>query len=176
MENDYKCSRGWARRCVEATSAKCTCRCGGHNHNGGKGANGVKKKEEVAMPADGGFAKLETGEIFLQASSRSLFIDSVNIPPAKSFVLRYHSPDGYNWGYGGSGSAQLALAILVELTDNVTAQRLYQDFKWEFIANLEQGKDAFIRVEKIREWLSKKECQCECHFVDTKGCNCNCYK
>lgn len=27
------------------------------------------------------------------------------------FDLRFHSPDGFEWGYGGSGPAQLALAL-----------------------------------------------------------------
>jgi hypothetical protein len=28
--------------------------------------------------------------------------------------IRNHSPDGFNWGYGGSGPSQLALAILAD--------------------------------------------------------------
>ncbi len=28
--------------------------------------------------------------------------------------LANHSPDGFSWGYGGSGPAQLALAILAD--------------------------------------------------------------
>ena len=28
--------------------------------------------------------------------------------------IDYHSPDGFEWGYGGSGPADLALAILVD--------------------------------------------------------------
>ena len=34
-----------------------------------------------------------------------------------SLALRSHSPPGPAWGYGGSGPAQLALAILLALTD-----------------------------------------------------------
>ena len=34
-----------------------------------------------------------------------------------SLVLRRHSPTGFEWGYGGSGPAQLALAILTTVTD-----------------------------------------------------------
>jgi len=45
-------------------------------------------------------------------------------------ALRNHSPTGFEWGYGGSGPAQLALAILAEhLGDDHAALRLYQDFK-----------------------------------------------
>jgi len=50
--------------------------------------------------------------------------------------LRSHSPDGFEWGYGGSGPAQLALAILAHEYDDHTAEYFYQDFKWEVISQL----------------------------------------
>lgn len=44
--------------------------------------------------------------------------------------LRYHSPTGFEWGYEGSGPAQLALAILADHFQNDDeALRKYQDFK-----------------------------------------------
>jgi uncharacterized protein (DUF2249 family) len=54
--------------------------------------------------------------------------------------LRNHSPDGFSWGYGGSGCAQLALALLADLTDDDIAARYYQDFKWVFVAKLSQDE------------------------------------
>jgi len=46
--------------------------------------------------------------------------------------IRNHSPTGFEWGYGGSGPAQLALAILADATgDDDYAQKMYQDFKWK---------------------------------------------
>jgi hypothetical protein len=48
-----------------------------------------------------------------------------------------HSPTGFEWGYGGSGPAQLSLALLVDaLHDEEMAARLHQDFKWEVISRL----------------------------------------
>jgi hypothetical protein len=48
-----------------------------------------------------------------------------------------HSPTGFEWGYAGSGPAQLALAILVDhLGDNEQALNLYQRFKWAVVAEL----------------------------------------
>jgi hypothetical protein len=48
-----------------------------------------------------------------------------------------HSPDGFNWGYGGSGPAQLALAILADHCQNdERALNLYQRFKWAVVAKL----------------------------------------
>lgn len=51
--------------------------------------------------------------------------------------LRCHSPAEFEWGYGGSGPAQLALAILADhLGNDEEALNLYQRFKWAVIANL----------------------------------------
>ena len=51
--------------------------------------------------------------------------------------LRSHSPAEFEWGYGGSGPAQLALAILADhLADDRQALDLYQRFKWTVIAEL----------------------------------------
>ena len=57
--------------------------------------------------------------------------------PSRSQRVRNHSPSGFEWGYGGSGPAQLALAILLEEVDEDSALNLYQDFKWVVIANLD---------------------------------------
>src|ERR1043165_648532 len=51
--------------------------------------------------------------------------------------LHNHSPTGFEWGYCGSGPAQLSLAILAyHLRDDQRALTLYQRFKWEVIAEL----------------------------------------
>src|SRR5258708_39621212 len=48
-----------------------------------------------------------------------------------------HSPTGFEWGYGGSGPAQLALALLADhLSDDRRALDFYQRFKWAVIAEL----------------------------------------
>lgn len=52
--------------------------------------------------------------------------------------LRNHSPTGFNWGYGGSGPAQLALAILADFTgQDDLAQVIYQEFKFAIIARMD---------------------------------------
>lgn len=67
-----------------------------------------------------------------------------------------HSPNGFNWGYGGSGPAQLALGLLLEATrDETVALRDYQDFKWEVVANL---SDAWELTEKsILDWVAERD-------------------
>jgi hypothetical protein len=48
-----------------------------------------------------------------------------------------HSPTGFEWGYGGSGPAQLALAILADhLGNDEQAFNFHHRFKWAVIAEL----------------------------------------
>lgn len=57
------------------------------------------------------------------------------LDPKRSQKVWNHSPDGFAWGYGGSGPAQLALALLLEAgLDDETAVRLHQQFKSEVVA------------------------------------------
>ena len=72
------------------------------------------------------------------ASTREVWLDGKYLDPAPSLKYHNHSPDLYNWGYGGSGPAQLALAIMLEITGKADG---YQEFKWNVIAGLPQGKD-----------------------------------
>lgn len=52
--------------------------------------------------------------------------------------VRNHSPSGFAWGYGGSGPAQLALALLMDaLGDQDMALTYYQEFKRDHVARWE---------------------------------------
>jgi hypothetical protein len=54
-----------------------------------------------------------------------------------------HSPTGFEWGYCGSGPAQLALAILADhCKDDERALNFYQRFKWAVVTEL-----------PFREWI-----------------------
>lgn len=68
-----------------------------------------------------------------------------------------HSPDGFEWGYGGSGPAQLALALLADVTgDGELAARQHQDFKWAGPARWRGDEWATWRLEAaaVRAWLA----------------------
>lgn len=71
--------------------------------------------------------------------SRNVWLNGKHLTPAKSQKIWNHSPDGFNWGYGGSGPAQLALAICLELYGKDVAQQVYQSFKFDYIATLPQS-------------------------------------
>ena len=66
-----------------------------------------------------------------------------------------HSFGELNWGYGGSGAAQLALAILVDYFENDTSRALslYQDFKWDFVSKF--GDEWQLTSDDIERWLIK---------------------
>lgn len=74
---------------------------------------------------------------------------------SKRQLLRHiplHSPSGFEWGYGGSGPADLAYAILADAVGKKEAERFYQTFKWEFIAKA--PFDGFeISRKEVRRWV-----------------------
>ena len=64
-----------------------------------------------------------------------------------------HSPTGFEWGYGGSGPAQLALALLTDhLADDEQAVRLHQSFKFAVIVKLPK-KDWTLTSDQIKQAL-----------------------
>jgi hypothetical protein len=68
-----------------------------------------------------------------------------------------HSPTGFEWGYGGSGPAQSALAILADyLHDDPRAIDLHQKFKREVIAMLKHG-DWSITDKFLQMWLNAQD-------------------
>lgn len=65
-----------------------------------------------------------------------------------------HSPDGFQWGYAGSGPAQLAFAMLMDLyEDEVFAYKMYQQFKRDVLASLTGGEDFVISEGEIHEYF-----------------------
>ena len=87
--------------------------------------------------------------------TREVSVGGERLDPAESLAVRNHSPTGFAWGYGGSGPAQLALAILLRLTDREAAERLYQAFKWECISPLPPEADFSMPVRAVRSWLEQ---------------------
>ena len=67
--------------------------------------------------------------------TRNVSINGEHLSPVNSLTFRNHSPDGFNWGYWGSGPAQLALAICMTQLDPDDALLCYQDFKQEHVGN-----------------------------------------
>ncbi len=80
--------------------------------------------------------------------------DGERLSPDPSLKLQNHSPDGFSWGYNGSGPAQLALALLLDVTgDAAMAAHWYQRFKSSFIAKLPVHGGWTITSEGVEAWL-----------------------
>lgn len=69
------------------------------------------------------------------------------------YDLRNHSPDGFMWGYGGSGPSQLALAILCEAIGDEHAKIHYQDFKHCCIAKLPQDQPFRLDIMQVLQYI-----------------------
>ena len=104
--------------------------------------------------------------------------DARDDPPRERVVTNvprtvvHHSPTGYEFGFGGSGPADLALNVLnlfvppgtdglppvqcYRHTASRTAWQLHQSFKWEFIGPLpEEG--GLLPGTLIRAWIAEQQ-------------------
>ena len=83
-----------------------------------------------------------------------IWIDGVEVLPDASQKIRNHSPDGFNWGYGGSGPAQAALAICLHILGHARlAEVLYQQFKRTFVASWQPAGESFWAKIDITDFL-----------------------
>ena len=64
-----------------------------------------------------------------------------------------HSPTGFQRGYSGSETAQLAATILNEITDDLElTKQHYQFFKFDHVTKWE-GLTLEISEQEVRNWL-----------------------
>lgn len=73
-------------------------------------------------------------------------------------LKHYHSPTGFNWGYGGSGPAELARHLLAHATGQTRyfdRPDLYQDFKAEVVVKM--PKIWMLSGDFIREWAAEHD-------------------
>jgi len=92
--------------------------------------------------------------------TNKVFLDGRELKPDSSQKVVNHSPDGFNWGYTGSGPAQLALAVCMRLfgyrkQKSVSLNKLpfdYQGFKVDRIMTLPAGDfEIMLNVPSILE-------------------------
>lgn len=68
----------------------------------------------------------------------------------------HHSPTGMEYGYGGSGPADCARSVLADCVGLALADRLYQEFKFAVISEIDQRKGGAINETAIRDWVAKR--------------------
>ena len=84
--------------------------------------------------------------------TREVTLDGQALDPAPSHEIWNKSPEGFMWGYNGSGPAQLALAIMYHVTESAEISlKIFQEFKREVIAPLPQA-DFEIEID-LRKWV-----------------------
>ncbi len=66
-----------------------------------------------------------------------------------------HSPTGIEWGYSGSGPADLAWSVLLALADEGTADRLYQRFRAEVVSRIPHA-GGVLRAAEVRDWVARR--------------------
>ena len=87
-------------------------------------------------------------------------------------MVTHHSPTGFEYGYGGSGPADLALNVVEALLHDIgyTGERmqcfdgtcfekaftLHQAFKWHFVASLSRDGEHKIAYADMVAWLMLK--------------------
>jgi len=66
------------------------------------------------------------------------------------YDLRNHSPDGFSWGYFGSGPLQIALAIVADAVSANIALRTHIEFTERVISRLPAGKEFVLNRNEVR--------------------------
>jgi len=69
--------------------------------------------------------------------------------------VQRHSPDGFEWGYEGSGPADLALSILTLAFGPAVGNAYYEQFKRDCIAK-QPKEGVFIEARSLIPWLARQ--------------------
>lgn len=131
-------------------------------------------KPSKTEPSDGHYVRHHVSEIKItyygykvEAGPARVLVKQEHEGRTESQLLKHivwHSPDGFQWGYGGSGPADLALSILTDYfirtgsTFNrakAKASSLHQDFKWDMVATVKGN--LLITGEEIAAWLDARK-------------------
>jgi hypothetical protein len=118
--------------------------CRGHNRGG---SMNICKREDFADKDIDENISLIQALVLQRDGDDDHAIVRTNVP----HLVVHHSPNGFEFGYGGSGPADLALNVCQFYLDSIgyrgirtecfdgtcwsLAWSLHQDFKWAFIAN-----------------------------------------
>lgn len=67
----------------------------------------------------------------------------------------HHSPDGFSWGYAGSGPSELARCILWHHLGAEPHPACYQVFKFDVVVPLDGDKPWELKSEDVDAWLTR---------------------
>jgi len=122
------------------------------SETGGDGASGTLRLVVLS-----GVVRPETDVLRPEANPQDVVLYRCVDGTARASIAHVprHSPTGVEWGYAGSGPADLARSILLALTDEVTAERLYQRFKTEVVARVPCA-GGVLRAVDVRRWIGSQ--------------------
>jgi hypothetical protein len=91
------------------------------------------------------------------------------LSPHRSQKLRNHSPTGFEWGYRGTGPAQLALALVLDATGHpLQSLAAYQWFKVAVVSNFDHDTWE-ITAGEIHKWVEQFQRECRAESAGAKG-------
>ena len=94
------------------------------------------------------------GKIEGEHKEEFVYLNGKRLDHRPSLKIVNHSPDGFSWGYMGSGPAQLALAILLEETGDVEfSVQEHNDFMRHHIATHERQGRFYMTSERVRKFF-----------------------
>ncbi len=86
--------------------------------------------------------------------TKKVWLNGKELDPECSRKIYNHSAEGFDWSHAGNGSAQLALAVLMELTGNKRISMiLHHLFKNECVSTLPKS-DFEVKID-IGKWANK---------------------
>lgn len=99
-----------------------------------------------------------SGELLRTESGGFLVkLDGHEFDHRPSLEVVNHSPDGFAWGYFGSGPSQLALAILIHYAGKTFARENYMEYKIDVISQLDPNKGFKLTNDEIIAWIKDHE-------------------
>lgn len=132
--------------------------------------NQSKDDGDVIVPYDGGDVWAERAMAQTELFGSGVTMNQqhtcsgirTNVPRS----IYRHSPTGYNFGYGGSGPADLALNIclLFALQPKDVVPSVYQDFKFKYLG--EQGNRLQIAKTEIVNFLQSNNVKVKPQFAN----------
>jgi len=84
--------------------------------------------------------------------------DGQPLDPGPSQKLDNYGPYGFSWGANGPRSAQLALALLLDVTDDaLLSVRLHLPFNDEMVATIPMDTPWVMLDLTIKSWVNQKQ-------------------
>lgn len=88
------------------------------------------------------------------------WVGNEEVPIGDSLAHARFSEDGFSWGYGDGGPAQLAFAILLRVCGTEDAKAHFQRFRWDHVRHWSSGSDWRILVGEVKDWIREVKNDC----------------